>query len=91
MIFSVQIEREKTIFYKNRDRMRIVFWGTWVAQSVKRPTLGSGRDLMVHRTDPHIGLHTVSTEPAWDSLPPSLSAPPPARTHARALSPSLSK
>ena len=40
--------------------------GTWVAQSVKHPTLdiGSGRDLTV-----------VSVEPAWDSLSPSVSAP----------------
>ena len=41
--------------------------GTWVAQSVKRPTLdfGSGHDLAVHEFEP---LRTVSAEPAWDSL-----------------------
>ena len=31
-----------------------------MAQSVERPTLGSGRDLIVHE---------LCVEPAWDSLP----------------------
>ena len=50
-----------------------------MAHLVKRPTLdfGSGHDLMVHQFKPYIGLCTDSMEPAWDSLPPSLSAPPP--------------
>ena len=30
-----------------------------------------------HEFEPHIGLHGDSAEPAWDSLSPSLSAPPP--------------
>ena len=53
--------------------------GTWVAQLVKLLTLGfsSGRDLVVLEIEPDVGLCTDSTEPAWDSLPPSLSAPPP--------------
>ena len=40
--------------------------GTWVAQSLKRPTLGfrSGRDLMVHEFEPHTGLCADSMEPA---------------------------
>ena len=44
---------------------------------VKYPTLGfgSGHDLMVGEIKPRVGLHTDSTEPAWDSLPLS-SAPP---------------
>ena len=48
--------------------------GTWVAQWVQRltPDLGSGHDLTVRGTDPHVGLGTDSVEPAWDSLPPSL-------------------
>ena len=48
--------------------------GTWVAQSVKCPTLGfsSGHDLMVCETEPCIGLCAVSVEPAWDSLSRSL-------------------
>ena len=54
--------------------------GTWVVQSVKRPTLGfsSGHDLRVHYFEPRVGLCTDGTEPAWDSLSlsPSLSAPP---------------
>ena len=53
-------------------------WGHWVTRLVKRPTpdLGSGHDLMVFEFQPLIGLCTDSVEPAWDSLSPSLSAPP---------------
>ena len=49
-------------------------WGTWVAQSVKCPTLafGSGHDLMVHETEHHMGLCVDSTDTAWDSLSLSL-------------------
>ena len=32
--------------------------------------------LRVHQIEPGAGLCTHSTEPAWDPLPPSLSAPP---------------
>ena len=44
--------------------------GAWVAQLVKHPTLdfGSGHNLMVL---------TDREEPAWDSVSPCLSAPPP--------------
>ena len=54
-------------------------WGALVAQSIERPTLGfgSGHDLMVRGSEPHFGLCTDSEEPAWDTLSPSLSAPPP--------------
>ena len=40
--------------------------GTWVAQSLKDPTLdfGSHHDLMVHEIKPCVGLHTDSTQPA---------------------------
>ena len=50
---------------------------TWVAQSVKHPTLdfGSGYDLMVREFEPHLELCADSVDPAWDSL--SLSAPLP--------------
>ena len=50
-----------------------------MAQWVKRPTLGfgSGHDLTVHEPEPCLGLYIDSTEPAWDPLFPSLSAPPP--------------
>ena len=53
--------------------------GAWVAQPVKRLTLGfgSGHDLTVHEFKPRIGLHADSVEPAWDSLSVSLSLPPP--------------
>ena len=50
-----------------------------MAQSVERPIpeFCSGHDLLVQGTEPCIGLYAESTEPAWDSLSPSLSAPPP--------------
>ena len=48
--------------------------GTWVAQSLERPTpdFGSGHDHLVCEFKPHVGLYADSAEPAWDSLP----APP---------------
>ena len=50
-----------------------------MAQAVKRPTLDyrSGGDVTIRESEPHIGFCSSSVEPAWDSLPPSLSAPPP--------------
>ena len=55
-----------------------MFKGAWVAQSVKCPTLdfSSGHNLMVHEFEPHVGFHADGVEPAWDSVSPSLSAPP---------------
>ena len=55
-----------------------MLWGAWVAQSVECLTLdfSSGHDLMVGEFKAHIRLCTDSAEPAWDSLSPSLSAPP---------------
>ena len=52
--------------------------GAWVAQSVKSLALdfGSGRDLTVRGFEPCVGLCADRAEPAWDSLSPSLSAPP---------------
>ena len=74
------------------DRIK-KWWGAWVAQSVKRPTLGfsSDHDFMVHEIKPHIGLCTDSAEPAWGSLSLSLSLPPPQFVHMLSLSLSLSK
>ena len=48
-----------------------------MAQSIKCLTLdfGSGRDLMVHEFEAHIGLHAGSVEPAWNSLFLSLPLP----------------
>ena len=61
-----------------------------MALLVKRLTLdfGSGHDLTVWETEPLVGsVLTVQTEPAWDSLSPSLSAPAPLmRTHGHTLS-----
>ena len=49
-----------------------------MAQLVKCLTLGfsSGHDLRVRGFEPCEGLCADSTEPAWDSLSPSISAPP---------------
>ena len=49
-----------------------------MAQSVKHPTLdfSSGHDLTVREIEPRVGLNADSTELAWDSVSPSLSAPP---------------
>ena len=50
-----------------------------MAQVVETLTLdfNSGHDLTVLGLEPHVGLHAVDTEPAWDSLSPSLSVPAP--------------
>ena len=49
-----------------------------MAQLAKHLTFdfGSGRDLRVLEFGPREGLCADSMEPAWDSLSPSLSAPP---------------
>ena len=39
--------------------------------------LASGHDLRVCGSEPHIRLCADGVEPAWDSVSPSLSAPPP--------------
>ena len=59
-----------------------------MAQSVKCLAfgLGSGHDLAVGEFEPRTRLCADGVEPAWDSLSPSLPAPPPL-----ALSVSLSK
>ena len=46
-------------------------WSPWVAQLVKRLTIGfgSGHDCTVSGFKPHTGLHAGSVEPAFDSLP----------------------
>ena len=56
----------------------ISYGGTWGAQLVRHLTLdfGSGHDLVVCGFELYIRLCTDSVEAAWDSLPPSLSAPP---------------
>ena len=52
--------------------------GAWVAQSPKHLTLdfGSGHALMVREFKPCVGFRADNAEAAWDSLSPSLSAPP---------------
>ena len=53
--------------------------GTWMAPSVKRLTLNfcSGHDLTVPEVKPWVRFCTDRAEPAWDSVSPSLSVPPP--------------
>ena len=55
---------------KGHLKMILLGRGAWVAQSVKRPTLGfgSGHDLMVRKFEPRIGLCADSEKPDWDSL-----------------------
>ena len=67
-------------------RLKNVFGGTWVAQSVERLTLdfGSGHDLTVHGVEPCVRLGADISEPAWDSL----SASPPL---VLSLSPKINK
>ena len=55
-----------------------IYWGTWAAQLVKHRTLdlSSGHGLTVGEFKPHIELCADSTEPACDSVSPSLCSPP---------------
>ena len=41
---------------------KLIFWGTWVAQSVKLPTLdfGSDHDLTVRRIEPSMGSALIA-------------------------------
>ena len=48
--------------------------GPWVAQSAKRPTVA--QVTISQSVGAHVGLWADSVEPAWDSLSPSLLAPP---------------
>ena len=54
-------------------------WGTWVAQSVKHPTLTQVMISWLVSSSPVSSsvLTAQSLEPASDSVFPSLSAPPP--------------
>ena len=54
------------------------FWGTWVAELIKRLTAAQ---VVISRFvssefEPRTGVSTVHAEPASDPLPPFLSAPP---------------
>jgi len=59
------------------QEFRTTIRGAWVAQSVKRPTLGfgSGRDLSIMRSSPKSGWCSVWS--LLETLSPSPSAPPP--------------
>ena len=70
------------ILYVNYIVIKKKTWGTWVAQSVKRPTLdfGSDHDLMVCGFGLHIGLSSGSAESARGFLSLLLSlCPSPSR------------
>ena len=61
-------------------QVRNVFhWGTWVAQSVKRPTSAQVMISPSVSSSPASGsgLMAQSLEPVSDSVSPSVSAPPP--------------
>ena len=64
--------RDQLVF-KHSDRS-----GTWVAQSVKRPTSAQVMIFQFVCSSPASGsaVTSGSLEPAWDSVSPSLSAPP---------------
>ena len=79
-----QLTEYKKIFANHIPTQRLIskiykehIQGSWVAQSVKKPTLdfSSGHNL-VHGIKSHIRLCADSVESDWDSLSPSLSAPP---------------
>ena len=48
----------------------------WLSRLSIHLDFGSGHDLVVGEMQPRVGLCAGSMEPAWDSLFPSLSAPP---------------
>ena len=56
--------------------LRVPGWLSWLNSS--------GHDLMVHETEPCVGLYPDSVEPLWASLSPSLCPSP---THSLSLSP----
>ena len=68
------LQRSITVKKRKKDS----FKGAWVAQLIEHLTLdfGSDHDLGVHEIKPCIRFCADSTEPAWDSLSASLSAPP---------------
>ena len=69
--------------------IKMIWRGTWGAQSVKCLTLdfGSGHDLLVCESETHVGFLADSGEPAWHSVSPS---DPPLLTCTHVLSLSLS-
>ena len=50
----------------------------WLSRLSVQVMISSGHDLTVCELKPHMGLRADGSEPAWDSLSPSLSVPPPA-------------
>ena len=62
----------------NSSKIQSRIRGAWAAESVKHPTpdFGSGHDLTVHGIEDCVSLCADSVEPGWDSLSPSLPAPP---------------
>ena len=60
------------------NSLKMSYRGTWVTQSVKRPTWAQVMISQFVSASPALGsvLTAQSLEPAWDSVSPSLSAPP---------------
>ena len=88
-IINTFLEHSGLSFFKKKFSR-----GAGVAQSAKHLTLnfGSSHDLMVHEIEPRVGFCADRAEPAWGSLSPPLSAPPPLMlAHVHALSLSLSQ
>ena len=74
MKFTKKKKKKKKKVYN-----RTVCVGAWVAQPVKHPQLLVLAQVTIsrfHGYKPHVGLCTDSAQPAWDSLPPPLTAPP---------------
>ena len=66
-------EHLRRLFFKKRGS-----WGTWVAQSVERPTSAQVMISQFVGSSPALGSVPTaqSLEPVSDSVSPSLSAPP---------------
>ena len=59
---AAQALNELLVSLADTNIYKEMFWGTWVAQSVKCPALdfGSGHDLTVRGVEPRVGLHADS-------------------------------
>ena len=78
-LFFADYLRGRFIFKIGKRNWNSKFWGTWVAQWVKHPTLAQVMISQLRSSSPVSGsvLTAQSLEPASDAMSPSLSAPPP--------------
>ena len=81
MIVNIYLQSESTDVYKtiNNNHKGTHWWGTWVAQLVKNPTLDfdSGHDLTFHEIKSQVGLHAERGAYLGFSPPLSLCLPTP--------------